>query len=54
MFLNGWMVKHSVVYSYYGIQVHNTKEQSIDIHNYLDGFPKDYVTLKKCQSPKVT
>jgi len=47
------MVKHRAVYSYFGIQIHNIKEQSIDIHNYLDGFPKNYVTLKNA-SPQVT
>jgi len=53
MFLNGWMVKHGVVYSYYGIQIHNIKEQSIDIHNYLDGFPKNYVTLKNASPQRL-
>ena len=47
------MVKHSLVYSYYGIQIHNTEEQSIDIHNYLDEFPKNYVTLKNARPQKL-
>ena len=48
------MVKQSILYPDYRILLSNKKEQTIDIHNNLAEFSKNYVGEKKSQSEKVT